>query len=123
MLVDDRHNYMMIGATMPLLFYVPHKGWIFIMGIIALSLAVSLIMRWTKAMGEADQKAIFWSFLGFAALSKSYLISYVIIFIFTYILYFLIKKMFKLPNETAGMPIFLLSFCCNVYLISYWWHG
>ena len=120
MLVDERHNYLMIGATIPLLFILQKPVWL-IFAALGIAIGVMLFAKYVKAFGEADQTSITWIFTGFTVIGWNYLNIFVMIFLFSIFITIVTKKVLKIRKATPGMPIFLLSFLgtviYNVFLI------
>jgi hypothetical protein len=113
MLVDERHNYLMLGATIPLLFILQKPVWL-IFAALGIAIAVMLLAKFSKAFGEADQTSIMWVFTGFTVIGWNYLNIFVMIFLFCIFITIVARKILKIKKATPGMPIFLLSFVATI---------
>jgi len=109
MMVDERHNYLMLGATIPLLFILQKPIWL-IFAAIGIAIAIMVFAKYVKAFGEADQTSMMWIFTGFTIIGWNYLNIFVMIFLFSILITLVGKKILKINKETPGMPIFLVSF-------------
>lgn len=114
MLVDDRFNYLMIGATVMLYSIYPKNLW-YLLIIIVLTILVSFLMTYFKAFAEGDLKAFLWSFIGFLIIDYNMVIFYFFMF---WLVYFSYKLLWALGNKflktnikyLPGYPILLISF-------------
>lgn len=119
-LVDDRYNYLMIGATIPLIVYSSLGLWAIVVAI-GLSIGLAYMFGKMKVFGPGDLKAIIWSFLGFVSFGSVYLIHYIAAFTFCYFAYIgYMYLYYKTKNQTwtgkiQGFPILLVSFIAVVF--------
>jgi len=114
-LVDDRHNWFMMGATIMLFSLYDTNIWIILPVIIITSILISYISS-KKLLGSADIKTIIWSFTGFAIINIWILVNYALLILILiclyYLLAFIMKKIFKagyIPN-LPGYPVFFIAF-------------
>ncbi len=121
MLIDDRWNFFMSGASISLIAVFPRSLW-YLLGVIAIILIGALLMKKFKALGGGDINSLSWIFIGFALINPVYLITFVILLTIITLLYQLIKyivaKIFKRnPNDpTPFYPVILLSFLINCFV-------
>ena len=119
MLVDDRHNYFMMGATISLISFFRQKWWYILTTIIVIILLSILITRY-KLIGSADTKTILWSFVGFAIIDHKFLTIFAIYLIVLLIISSLSYKIlvkFKAIKEIKhypAYPSFLGSFIITI---------
>lgn len=116
MLVDDRHNYMMFGITLGVLFQL-RKGFLGVLLLFLVVMALGWVLGKTKALGEADIKSIGWIWIGLGIQSYGYLIWWCIIFLGTMMLhYFFARILFKYKEKVPFYPVILISFVLNAML-------
>jgi hypothetical protein len=119
-LVDDRYNYLMIGATIPLIINSNLGLWVIAIGI-SLSIGLTYMFGKMNVFGQGDLKAILWSFLGFFSFGYVYVIHYIVAFVFCYFLfvgyYKILEKVKKIKYtlKLPGFPILLLSYITVVF--------
>lgn len=90
MMVDDRHNYFMVGATIMLLSYV-QRGLMYMLPMIILIPCLIWFMKKSKALGEADLTTISWLMLGYGIISIYKLIWFLIFFVVIVAFYAFLK--------------------------------
>lgn len=113
MLVDDRHNYMMNGLTLSLVFILKRKI-LYILLVLIIIILVGYIWKRFKALGDADIHSLGWIFYGYSVINLQYLITFSIIFIIILILYNILKLfILKTKKPTPFYIVILLSFAIN----------
>jgi len=115
MMVNDRYNYLMIGAT-AMLYDTYKHNWYYLFLIVGLAVFLSWAVVAVKSFAVADAKTLLWSFIGFAIIDLRYLLVYLVSFLAVYclqrFLWFLMQKIIKEKiMRLPGYPIFLISFC------------
>lgn len=119
-LVDDRHNWFMMGATLSLLSLYKNK----FLYILALCVITAILLSFIKKkgiLGSADNKTILWSFIGFGIISYWILAYYAAIFIVIMILYQILAKIIakvlkKEYKVLPGYPVFLVTFIVTIFI-------
>lgn len=109
-IVDDRFNYMMMGATVPL-YFLFHASFLYILTLLALSVGLSYGLRKLKVIGDGDTKTIVWSFMGWGVLGLPLLITYILIFVGLYLfnvacLFTLNKCLKNFHKDRFKFPLF-----------------
>ena len=79
MMVDDRHNYFMMGVTVGL-YMIRRVNLLYVVGIILIIITLSMALKRFKALGEADIKTISWIFLGLSILNIWWLVYFLTFF-------------------------------------------
>lgn len=111
MMVDDRKNFFMLGASVGLLFIMPLALW-YKFAIIGLMVSLGFYMHRFKTLGEADIKTIGWIVLGFGMLGLWKLIAFFLVFLVFTAIYSVIKyRIFKYTKlATPFYGVLLASF-------------
>ncbi len=122
MLIDDRYNYLMIGAT-AMLYQTYKHHWSYLLFVIGLAIILSISMVYLKAFGQGDSKIVLWSFIGFAIINIFYLLTYLLFFMGVYMIHrsiwAIINKMTKQDiKRLPGLPVFLISYCGTLAIIA-----
>lgn len=121
-MIDDRFNYLMIGATLPLYFIYQPNWWWFLL-VMVMSLFLSYLFSKYRVFGSGDIKTVFWTFTGFGIIGIDILKTYAIIFTILYVVFLgtikIIDKVYiivDLPRLPA-LPLFLISFIttCSIH--------
>jgi hypothetical protein len=114
--IDDRKNSFMLGATIMLFAAVPTKWWVGL-ALIAISIILTIFLTKFKVMGQGDINALRWNILGFGILGSNVLVAYLIGFVSVTLLYYLLKKLFKIDMKakTAFIPVMGTVFLLMVY--------
>ena len=117
MMVDDRKNYFMMGASFMLFSHFSRPLWYFI-----LVISIVMIFNWfqtkymQKFIGKGDISAISWILLGYSILDLFYPAIFMIYLIGTiFVMYVTILVFKKITKRTEQIPvpffaIFLLTF-------------
>lgn len=114
-LVDERHNYMMYGITLTLLFIL-HKPFWLILVIILITVLFGMFIKKTKVLGEADIQSLNWIFTGLGFINIWKLAFFCIIFIAVILIYNGIKKyLLKIDKPTPFYPVILITFILSCY--------
>lgn len=114
MIVDDRHNYFMLGVTSALYPYVITDV-MKIIGLIIYLAILGIVLYRFKLIGEADKKTILWAFTGAGIININYLLWITMIFSITILTYMMLKK-FMMKDEPAPFyPPLLLGFIAFCY--------
>jgi len=110
MIVDDRHNYFMLGITVSLISHV-HRSLLYIFALVLVVIALTIYLNKTKVLGEADNRTISWIFLGLGYINPFQLAWFGIFFILITALYVFIKfKILKYKKPLPFYPVLLLGF-------------
>jgi len=120
MIVDDRYNYFMMGAT-AMLYSGTSRGWWFILFILMLAITLSISLKMLNVLGSADLKTIFWSFIGFSLIAMSKLVAYLLILAVIISLYHALKAVLsKLTNTQIShlpfYPVLLITFILAAFI-------
>jgi len=121
MLVDDRKNYLMLGATIALISHFKVR-FIYMLGLILIIFFIRWIFKKYNTIGDADINSLSWLFLGFGIISPFYLLTFLLIFTLLYILFWGLKKLiFKLLNHlnvpTQFYGVILLSYILTLVML------
>lgn len=115
-LVNQRFNYVMLGITISLISHLP-VTLLYLLTLIATVVILRIYLQKFKLIGEADITALNWIFLGFGYINYIFLLGYVLVFIFTTLLYTLLKLyLFKYKKPTPFFTIILVSFWFAAYV-------
>jgi hypothetical protein len=125
MLVDDRKNYFMKGATAGLIgiFGIGNFWYLFVL-ILGTSILGSFLKK-KNALGEADISTLIWLFYGFGILGIQYYTLFVVVFLGLTALFFLAKyllaRAFKkdINIPVPFYPVILGSFLITVSRMLY----
>jgi hypothetical protein len=116
MLVDDRHNYFMMGVSISLISHVDRPLWM-IFGTLLIIAAMYWALRKTKGLGEADIKSLGWIFFGYAIINVFYLLWFFLAFFILTAIYMSIKLGLKIKQPTPFYIVILLAY---IFLNSLW---
>lgn len=115
--IDDRHNYLMLGASISLLSHLP-RGLFYMLLIVAVSLGLRWYLKKFKVIGEADINSLTWIFLGLGIINIFKLAWFGIFFIIITAIYTGLKfGLFRYKAETPFFPVILVSFWFNAWLL------
>lgn len=121
-LVDERHNYLMVGASLMLIGFFQRDFWYIILNV-ALMMILGSLTKKIKGIGEADIQALMWIYLGYGLINPLYLIWFLIIFTVLSLIYVFTKKIIvrmyvkdKKPVPTPFFIVILISFVFNALL-------
>jgi hypothetical protein len=120
MLVDDRHNRYMLGATMMLLAFIPRGFW-YIVTILAAVMLLWAILSHFKAFGQGDINGLAWISLGFGYVYPGALLWFMLIFAGLVLVQLAIKRW--LLKVTAPSPLYLnllLAFICTSLMFGFY---
>jgi hypothetical protein len=121
-LVDDRHNWFMMGLTISLYSHYPHPFW-YILVLIFVPMILMVIFQKYKVIGAADTKTILWTFIGFGLINLWILVNYAIwllaVFLLYFLLAFILKKVTNAQEQKAlpAYPVFLIVFILVSWLL------
>ena len=111
MMVDDRHNYFMMGLSISLYSHF-FKTWWYSLGLALIILLIFVIFKKILAnyIGSADITAIVWILLGFAII-KYIIAAYFLVFVLRgdiifYIFYVIITNYLKINRQNKELPYF-----------------
>lgn len=114
--IDDRHNYLMLGASISLLSHLRRSFW-YMLAIVLVTVILSIYLRKFKVIGEADITALSWIFLGYGIINIFKLAWFGFYFIIITVFYNFLKfKVFKTKQNTPFFPVILISFWLNSFL-------
>jgi len=123
-MVDDRLNYLMLGATLMLL-NNNHVGLTYLLCLIFGANLLVQVLKARKVFGEADLTTTTWTFLGFGFLGFKWLGVYLVTLALSYACYALVMRIIilirkKKVDKVQGYPIFLMAFLVMVvyYIMS-----
>lgn len=112
-IIDDRHNYLMMGATISLLSHIP-RNLLFMLLLMAVIIGLRLYLTKFKVIGEADINALTWIFLGYGIINIFKLAWFGVFFIIIVSAYSFLKfAVFKYKQETPFFPVILITFWFN----------
>lgn len=118
MMVDDRKNYFMLGATVSLVSLVSLKLWY----LLVLLIFLMIFQVWgkkQKAFGEADINSFSWIFLGLGIINPYKLFAFVLFLAVAILIYTGFKLyVFKYKGETPFYGVILVCF-----VVSAWFMG
>lgn len=122
MVVDDRKNYLMLGATIALISHFK-VGLIYMLILLSIIIFIGWLFNKYKTLGKADINSLRWLFLGFGIISIYYLLAFLVIFTLLYILYWGLKKIiFRLTNHlnisTQFYGVILFSYILTLVMLS-----
>lgn len=109
MMVDDRHNFLMIGFTSAMYPYFItdiHK----ILLIVLYGFVLGFFINKFNILGSADIKTIIWMFTGFTIINTNYLITLSCVFAGSIAIYQIIKKIMKINDPAPFYLPILFSF-------------
>ena len=117
MVVDDRHNYLMMGMTISLYWSFPRAWWYGLSTIVMLLFLYKYIKKF-KVIGDSDITAITWIFLGYAIISPFKLFWWFVFFSCSALFYILLKKyLFKIKGPTPFYGVLLTVFIFSNYML------
>ena len=131
MWVDDRYNFLMVGVTLSLYSHFRHR-FLYVLLVVVLCLFWYWFMRlFVKEIGEADVKALSWIMWGFLIISYVLAFWFLLVFLFTYLVYAGVKELILrygrfhfLPIKSKTTPFFgviLLSFVTFCIIFGLYW--
>lgn len=109
MLVDDRYNYFMLGATIMLYSYYQHT-FTYILSLIIIIALLSWFVNKFKLLGSADIKTLSWCFLGLGIIERNMLVFFLLSFMIIQMIYAIINGIWFKQPKVPGYPLFLISF-------------
>lgn len=119
-IVDDRHNYMMMGATFMLFSHFHIKLW-FIFVMIGITIGLHYFLNKIKSFGRADNKTISWIFLGLAIINLGYVVFFFLILSIVSLIFLIFKKyVFKYKEPVPYYGIILICFVLNGFLLGFY---
>lgn len=106
MLVDDRYNYFMMGATLMLSIYLKLSIW-FILGVIAITIVLNIMLQKFALLAMGDTHSLIWLISGFGYIGTP-LITFMVVLTICYVLNaLLLKAIFKAyKTDPKPMPFF-----------------
>lgn len=111
--VDDRHNWMMSGITITLYTIQRRPLW-YILVTIALIIGLNYGLKKFKVLGEADVNTISWIFIGYMIINSDLLVGFFLIWGFTTLAYFILKRyIFRIKTPVPYYTVLLISFAAN----------
>lgn len=119
MRIDDRYNWLMYGITISLLTHFS-KSLSYLFIVIFLGLGLRFLISKFKIMGEGDSNSILWIFTGFAFMDWRLLVGFMGIFVATYLVHFLLRRvLFRRKDMVQGYPVFLVAFIVAGFLLNW----
>lgn len=115
MMVDDRHNWFMMGLSVSLISHVNVK----ITYLVVLVISVIIIMfvfKISKTLGSADVKSLMWISYGFGLMNPTFLLWFFVWLAGLILIYFGVKTLYlKIPKEkpTPFFMVILFAFMIN----------
>jgi hypothetical protein len=116
MLVDDRRNWFMAGLSISVFSHV-QTSLVYKLGLTFSIIILNIILRKTKAIGEADINSLSWVFLGLGLMHYTYVPVFLVCFIPLTLLWTLLKKIAKKEGATPFYHIILISFILSSWLL------
>lgn len=121
MIVDDRSNYLMLGATIALISFVK-VNFIYLLAILLVIVFIGWLFTKYRTLGDADIHSLRWLLLGFGVIGLEYLFIFLLVFTLLYVLFWGLKKIiFKLTNHlnvaTQFYGIILLSYIVTLIFL------
>jgi len=129
MRVDDRKNWFMFGVTVMLLSHFDRSIWYVFLVIGLVMLLAKFLLRF-KLVGAGDISGLSWVFLGFGWIDPSYLLLFVVVFVFCTVVWQFFARLFvKLGglfsrNSGFKLPFFgviLISFVASCVILGLYW--
>jgi hypothetical protein len=112
-IIDDRHNYLMLGASIALLSHIS-RNLLYMLLIMVVIIGLRWYLNKFKVIGEADINALSWIFLGFGIINIFKLAWFGIFFIIITAFYTGLKfYVFKYKEDTPFFQVILISFWFN----------
>jgi hypothetical protein len=114
MLVDSRHNYFMMGVTFSMI-AIYSRGFWYLVGLIALTVIMSIVLPRFKSLGRADVQTLTWIFYGFGIINEYILFYFVLVLIGLTLLYYVLKRGLSRitrhnPSKVPYYPVLLCAF-------------
>lgn len=110
MLVDDRKNFFMLGASVILLEFFWHR-WTYRLAIFGLVILFNYLFNKYNILGTGDVHSIIWIFLGMGLISIYALAVFVGVFIVINVIYHTIRKLvFKYNKALPYYGVILISY-------------
>lgn len=98
MLVDDRRNYFMMGATVALLSHNHHNLW-YVINAIGLGIGINILINKLNLLGGSDANTLTWLWIGYAFIDYRNLIIFFTVFVGFYAFYMLVKIIIMRINK------------------------
>ncbi len=122
MIIDDRHNWFMMGLSFSLYSHVDKGIW-YVLTLIAVSIALNYFLRKFKVLGGADISSLTWIFYGFGIIGFDKIFWFFVVFTVISLIYFgskmvILQYMFNVETmqKTPFYIVILLSFVLNYVL-------
>lgn len=110
--INDRHNYVMLGLSIALLSHIHRPLW-YMLSIMVILLSLHYYLRKFNLIGGADITAISWIFLGNSILGATYAAWWFIFFSIGTSFYTFVKGRLKIKENTPFFPVLLSTFFIN----------
>lgn len=119
MMIDDRHNYFMIGATAMLITSFNNSLWYYL-ALVPLIVLLRYFLIKIGAIGKGDGNTILWMFTGFGIINPYSLVAFLFIFTVFYVIHFLFRRLlFRRRDKIQGYPVFLISFIAALFFVRF----
>lgn len=117
MKVDDRRNWFMLGISISVFTHV-ETTLLYKLGLSFSIIILNIILRKTKAVGEADINSLSWIFLGLGLMHYTYVAVYVAIFTGLTIIWQILKRIaYKDVTAAPFYHILLISFVLAAFFL------
>lgn len=110
--IDDRKNFLALGLSISLISHFD-RSFIYLIGLLALSIGLDYLNNKYKLIGAADTSALKWIMLGFGIIGLNVLMFYYVIFTILTAIYYGTKYIIKNKKNIPFFPVLLSSFFIN----------
>lgn len=109
MMVDDRHNYFMLGLTVSIGSHIVN-GILYVLSVLVVVMVGQYFIKRYKLIGDADVSALMWLFMGFAFIAPNVLLYFILVWGCLALFQWIALKSFRINKPVAHFPIILLAF-------------
>ena len=111
MMIDDRHNWFMMGLSVFLLTQTDVSIW-YILGLVVVIAGLNWFIRKFKLLGGADVSSLTWIFYGFGIISIGVFVWFAGLFVIILVLYYVFKAFIvkDIDKPTQLFSVFLHQF-------------
>lgn len=119
MMVDDRHNYFMMGLSLSLQSHT-NQSLLYLICLIVIVIVGQFFIRKYDLIGSGDVSALMWLFFGYGIIAPNALMAFVFVYGMLSLLQKGGEKLLNIPFNTHHFPILLISFIItNIFLGGY----
>lgn len=119
MLIDERKNYFMMGATASIAAILHPQLWFVMFLIVFCYFIIPFVLKKFKLIGPGDVSAFVWLFFGFGIIPNGAII-FPVFLIINILLYSIIKFIvFRMDKQTPTpfYAVFLFTFCASCVVL------